>query len=155
MIKLYTTPNCLGSNKAREFLVDNKLEFEEKNFLKTPLTKEELMDILFLTENGFEDLIGVHSKTCKQLDLDFDEMTIDELIALILKYPTMLHRPIIIEYAKTGVPVRLLVGYSKDEIKQFLNKSYERFYQVEDKFTADNEEIDKNIDARSNIIRKK
>lgn len=59
MIKLFITNGCLGCRKTIKFFKDHDIEFVKKDFSKTKLTKKELMDILSLTENGFNDIISI------------------------------------------------------------------------------------------------
>ncbi|MDR0826198.1 MAG: transcriptional regulator Spx, partial [Mycoplasmataceae bacterium] len=59
MIKIYTSPACLGCRKAIEFFKKNNLEYREKDFTKYALSKQELLDILSLSENGFDDILSI------------------------------------------------------------------------------------------------
>jgi regulatory protein spx len=117
MISLYTTPSCTSCRKARLWLDDNKLPFNERNIFRDPLTTDELRTILSLTENGTEDIISTRSKVYQKLAIDLDELRLDELMALIRQYPNLLRRPIIVEGDK------LQVGYNEDDIRQFVPRS--------------------------------
>ena len=52
MITLFLSPSCTSCRKARAWLTKHHLEFKEHNIVTSPLTKEELLSILALTENG-------------------------------------------------------------------------------------------------------
>jgi regulatory protein spx len=42
--------------------------------MTSPLTADELQQILSLTENGTDDLISTRSKVFQKLDIDLDEL---------------------------------------------------------------------------------
>nr|WP_227655638.1 ArsC/Spx/MgsR family protein [Enterococcus avium] len=71
------------------------LEFEERNILTEPLTRDEIKEILSLTETGTEDIISTRSKVYSKLDIDFDTITFNELVAIVEEHPGLLRRPII------------------------------------------------------------
>jgi len=72
------------------------------------------MDILQKSENGTTDIISTRSKIVMENNIDFEEMTISQLIAFILENPSILKRPLIVDDR------RLQVGYNADEIRTFI-----------------------------------
>ncbi len=82
--------------------------------MTSPLTAEELKNILALTENGTDDLISTRSKVFQKLDIDVDELSVKQLIGLIETYPSLLRRPIILDEK------RMQIGFNEDEIRAFL-----------------------------------
>lgn len=125
MIRLYTTNSCTSCRKAKKWLIDHQLPFEEKNFSLSPITSEELKDILLLTEEGTEDIISVRSKVYKKIEKDMNELTLNELLRLVEEHPGLLRRPIMIDEK------RLQIGFNEDEIRCFLPRSLrkEELYQ--------------------------
>lgn len=120
MIKLYISPSCTSCRKARAWLKEKGLEFEERNIFSDPLNSDEIREILSLTELGTEEIISTRSKIYEKLNIDFDRLSTNELIALIEKYPGLLRRPIILD------SLRLQVGYNEDEIHQFIPREIRR-----------------------------
>lgn len=118
MIKLYTTPSCTSCRKAKLWLDAHELEYEEVNFFKTPITKNELRQILMNTENGTSDVISVRSKIYKKLAIDFDSLSFNEFLDVITENPGLLRRPIMIEESK------MMIGYNEDEIRCFVPRDY-------------------------------
>lgn len=114
MIKLYTAPSCSSCRKAKVWLTEHEMPFEERNIFAHPLTKDHLLEILKLTENGTEDIISTRSRIFQKLATDFDDLKLDELIELLEKHPDLLRRPIILDEK------RLQVGYNEDDIHQFI-----------------------------------
>ncbi|WP_086314163.1 regulatory protein Spx [Enterococcus sp. 7F3_DIV0205] len=114
MLKLYTTNSCTSCRKARRWLIDHDIPFEEKNFGTTPITLDELKNILILTEEGTEDIISIRSKVFQKLDTDINELPLHALLELVKENPGLLRRPIMIDEK------RLQIGFNEDEIRCFL-----------------------------------
>ena len=72
--------------------------------------------MLSLTESGVEEIISKRSSAYKKLSkiLDFDSLTLNELVDLILKNEKLLRSPLVID------DYRLQVGYNEDDIRKFL-----------------------------------
>ena len=120
MIKLFSSSSCASCRKAKTWLKNQGLEFEERNILTEPLTRDEIKEILSLTETGTEDIISTRSKVYSKLDIDFDTITFNELVAIVEKHPSLLRRPIITD------GLRLQIGFNEDEIHQFIPREVRR-----------------------------
>ncbi len=123
MIVIYTTPSCGSCRKAKKWLEHYNIPYIEKNIFISTLHKEELKNILKLTDNGFADIISTRSKIFKSSNLDINSMKISEIINFIKKYPSILKRPIIVDSAKET----LQIGYNNDDIRIFLPKYLRRW----------------------------
>lgn len=117
MVKIFISPYCASCRKARKFLQEMEVPHEVINIFSTQLTKEDLLEILKRSDVGTDDLISTRSKIYKEGGIDIDSMTLDELLDFILKNPTVMKRPIIIDDRK------LAVGYDPDEITAFLPRA--------------------------------
>ncbi|HLR92159.1 MAG TPA: Spx/MgsR family RNA polymerase-binding regulatory protein [Atopostipes sp.] len=134
MITLYVSSSCTSCRKAKAWLEEHNLEFEEKNIYHEPLTKEELKEILMLTDEGTEEIISYRSEAYKNLTVDLDTLSINELLDLFIEEPSLVRRPIIMDYR------RLQIGFNDDEIRMFLPREvreinfaaiHERLQEVE------------------------
>lgn len=114
MVNLYTSPSCTSCRKARAWLKEHDIPFKERNIFSEPLTKDEIKQILRMTEDGTEEIISTRSKVFQELGINLDDLTMDELLDLVEKNPGLLRRPIIMD------DKRLQVGYNEDEIRRFL-----------------------------------
>lgn len=114
MVTLYTSPSCTSCRKARAWLEEHNIPFEERNIFSNPLNVDEIKQILQMTEDGTEEIISKRSKIFQDLDIDLDELPLQKLYTLIQKNPVLLRRPIIMDSK------RLQVGYNEDEIRRFL-----------------------------------
>ncbi|GAA0363094.1 transcriptional regulator SpxA [Alkalibacterium iburiense] len=114
MITLYVSPSCTSCRKAKAWLEENNLTFEEKNIFHEPLTKEEIKNILSLTEEGTSELISYRSQAYQALDVDIEELSLSDLLTLFEEQPSLIRRPIIMDER------RLQIGYNEEEIRCFL-----------------------------------
>ena len=78
------------------------------------------MQVLRMTENGTEEIISTRSRTFQNLKINLDDLSIDQLIDLVEKNPSLLRRPIIMDDR------RLQVGHNEDEIRRFLPRKVRR-----------------------------
>lgn len=114
MIQLYVTPSSTSCRKARAWLEENGIEYQESNLFSEPLPFQELKRMLQLTEEGTSEIISTRSKAFQELNVDIDDLTISELYDIILDNPSLLRRPIMFDNK------RLVVGYNEDEIRAFI-----------------------------------
>ena len=114
MITIYTTPSCSSCRKAKKWLDDHKITYEEKNLFNQRITEQDIDMMLENAENGFEDIISTRSKIFKEENLDVEDMRMSELKSFILDNPSVLKRPIIIDGQK------MQVGYNDEEIRVFI-----------------------------------
>lgn len=130
MVDLYVSPSCTSCRKARAWLEKHNIPFKERNIFSEPLTKKELLKILRMTENGTEKIISTRSRAFQQLRINLDDLSIDQLLDLVEKNPSLLRRPIIMDD-------RLQVGYNEDEIRRFLPRKVRRLELAEAQKIAD------------------
>lgn len=114
MIKLYVSPSCTSCRKAKAWLEEHDLAYIEKNIYHDPLTKEDIKEILTLTENGTEDIISFRSQAYQNLEEDLESLSFNELLDLLIEEPSLVRRPIIMDDR------RLQIGYNEEDIRMFL-----------------------------------
>lgn len=83
MLNLYTSPSCTSCRKAKAWLKEHDISFKERNIFANPLNKEEIMQVLRMTENGTEEIISTRSRTFQNLKINLDDLSIDQLIDLV------------------------------------------------------------------------
>ena len=131
MVTLYSSPSCTSCRKAKQWLVDHNLPFIERNLNKEPLRAEDVKAMLRLTEDGTEELISTRSKIFSELTIDLYDMSINKLIDLIVMYPSLLKRQIILD------DQRMQIGYNDDEIRRFLPREVRQRELIRATFKAD------------------
>ncbi|HAQ57231.1 MAG TPA: transcriptional regulator Spx [Acholeplasmatales bacterium] len=114
MITLYTSSSCSSCRKAKRWLDENRIAYKEKNIVGIRLTRDDIINMLKFTENGFEDIISTRSKIFKDSNMDTEEMRFGELADFIIDNPTILKRPIIVN------DKIMQTGYNEDEIRAFI-----------------------------------
>lgn len=114
VVTLYSSSSCTSCRKARSWLEDHDITFEERNIFKQPLSKEEIKGIFRLSEEGTEQIISTRSKVFTDLQIEIDDLQLNALVDLIQANPAILKRPIMLDNR------RLQVGYNEDEIRLFL-----------------------------------
>ncbi|MDR0920829.1 MAG: transcriptional regulator SpxA [Lactobacillales bacterium] len=120
MLKLFTSPSCTSCRKARAWLQEHAIPYEERNMMSDPLTADELRKILSMTEDGTSDIISTRSKAFQQLRIDLEELSVMELLNLLHDNPSLLRRPMMLDAR------RLQIGFNEDEIRCFLPREIRR-----------------------------
>ncbi|MGM9951454.1 MAG: transcriptional regulator Spx, partial [Lysinibacillus sp.] len=104
-VTIYTQSSCSSSRKALKWLNENEIAYTEKRITSQPLTLAEFKNILSMTEDGTDEIIATNSNDFKNLDIDIDHLSIQELYNLIQQHPRMLRSPILLDEK------RIQVGY--------------------------------------------
>jgi arsenate reductase len=92
----YHNPRCSKSRTALAFVKEQADALEVIEYMKNPLSKDELIDI-----NRKLDLVSAHQMVRSKED-EFklagltDESSDDDVLSAIAKYPRLLERPIIV-----------------------------------------------------------
>ncbi|MFV0479757.1 MAG: transcriptional regulator Spx [Anaerorhabdus sp.] len=114
MIVIYTSPGCSSCRKVKSWLNEKKLPYIEKNIFTTLLNEVEVKHLLQRSENGTDDIISKRSKIIRNLEIDLDQLSINELVEFVRNNPTVLKRPIILNEKV------FQVGYDEEEIDAFI-----------------------------------
>ena len=73
-----------------------EMDIESRDFFKDPFTETELKKIIKMTGKKPKELLRKRDKTYKEMNLDQNKKTDSEIIKLMVKYPGLILRPIII-----------------------------------------------------------
>lgn len=112
---------CKSTKKARQWMINNKIPFVERNIKEEPLTVLELQEILRMTIDGTDDIIAKRSAAYKNMNSDFNELSLLEFLEIVHKEPRLLKSPIIIDNNK------LQIGYHEEEMRRFLPRKTRKF----------------------------
>jgi len=122
-VTIYTQSSCSSSRKAIKWLKENGITFTEKRITSQPLTLAEFKNILRMTEDGTDEIIATNSNDFKNLNIDIDQLSIQDLYNLIQQYPRMLRSPILLDEK------RIQVGYNEMDIRRFIPRKV-RAYEL-------------------------
>jgi regulatory protein spx len=117
MIKIYYSPSCSSCRKVKKWFDDQHIPYESKDIFGNSLSDLDLKEIITKCIDGTDDIISPRSKIVSENHIDFDDMTVSELIAFIRKNPSILRRPIIVD------DHRVQVGYNAEEIRTFIPRA--------------------------------
>ena len=113
-MKFYTYPSCTSCRKAKSFLKQNGIAYEERHLFREPPTREELLEIIKRTHNGLDDILSTRSRTFKELNVEIDDLTVSQLLDILHDEPRLLRRPILVDGEK------LIIGYNKHAMEELL-----------------------------------
>ena len=97
-IKLYHNPRCSKSRKALELLSSQNVEFEIVKYLEVGILQKDLEYILKNLKFDKNSIVRKNEQTFKDLNIDVNESSIDELIKFIVENPIIIERPLAIKY---------------------------------------------------------
>jgi len=80
-----------------------KEDIEKRDFFKEPFSETELEKIIKATGKKPTEMLRKRDRMYKELDLEKTKMTDNQLIKLMVKYPGLVLRPIIVTKNKTYV----------------------------------------------------
>ena len=80
-----------------------KIDVEARDFFKDPFTESELKKIIKMTGKKPQEMLRKRDKMYKELDLENIKKTDIQLIKLMVKYPGLILRPIVITKNKAHV----------------------------------------------------
>ena len=94
-MKIYHNPRCTKSRQGLALLQNSDVDFEIIEYLKTPLTKDELKDLLQKLGIPASELIRKNEAIWKEQFKNKD-LTEAELIDAMIEFPKLIERPIVV-----------------------------------------------------------
>lgn len=98
--RIYHNPNCSKCRETLSLLNDANVETEIVEYLNTPPSREELVDILKMLDMKPRELMRQHENEYKDNNLDDKALSEDTLIDAMLRFPKLIERPIVIRNGK-------------------------------------------------------
>jgi len=95
-LKIYHKSTCITCKKVITEIERMNADIEKRDFFKDPFSEIELKKIIKMTRKNPIELLRKRDKMYKELDLDNNKKTDAQLIKLMVKYPGLLMRPIVI-----------------------------------------------------------
>jgi len=110
----YGYPKCGTCRKAKKWLEDKGLEFEDVNIAENPPTKEELQKMIGNSGMDIKKFFNVSGMKYRELNLKDKllEMTDDEKVELLATDGMLIKRPIVTDGSK------VTVGFKEDEFQE-------------------------------------
>ncbi len=101
-LTIYHNPRCSKSRCALETLTEKGEEVEVIEYLKTPLTKKILKNLLMKLNMKPIDIIRVNEDVFKK-NFKGKNFTDDEWIQILIENPVLLQRPIVVSEYKAEI----------------------------------------------------
>jgi arsenate reductase len=95
-VTIYHNPACGTSRNVLGLIRNSGVEPRIIEYLKTPPSREELVDFIRRMDILVQDLLRRKGTPYDELGLDDPKWTDDELIDLMLKHPILINRPIVV-----------------------------------------------------------
>lgn len=114
-IRIYHNAKCSKSREGMCLIQDAGANVEVIEYTKTPLSEEELTDIIHKLGIKPKDLVRTKEETYKTKFAD-RKMTPKQWIKAMIKHPELMERPIVVKGDKAviGRPPSLIVDLLKD-----------------------------------------
>ncbi|MEE4012014.1 arsenate reductase (glutaredoxin) [Roseibium sp. FZY0029] len=93
---IYHNPNCGTSRNTLEMIRKSGVEPQVIEYLKTPPSREELVDLIARTGLPVRDILRQKGTPYDELGLGDDKWTDDQLIDFMMEHPILINRPIVV-----------------------------------------------------------
>ena len=114
MVLFIEYPKCSTCKKAKKWLLDNNIEFEDRNIVEDTPTKEELKKWIKESKKDIKKFFNTSGLKYKELNLkeELTNMTDEEKIKLLSSDGMLIKRPLVITENK------ILTGFREKEWKE-------------------------------------
>ena len=99
-LKIYYKPSCITCKRTLSELERMKIDLDKRDFFKDSLSESELKKILELLKKKPSEILRKRDKMYKELDFENKKFTDSQIIKMMVKYPGLIQRPIIISKNK-------------------------------------------------------
>jgi Spx/MgsR family transcriptional regulator len=93
IIDFYCWNSCNTCRQTKAYLVEKGYELNYRDFFKEPFTKSEIQTLL--SGRPAAEMFNARSPSVKDLGINSDSLTSDEMIELMLVEPRLIRRPIV------------------------------------------------------------
>ena len=94
-IYFFHNKRCSKSREVKKYLDENNVKYSVVDYLNILPNKNFLKNVLVKLENNFEEIIRINEKIYKNLKIDENEHTFENIMNLVTKYPVLMQRPIV------------------------------------------------------------
>lgn len=104
-LTVYEKPTCTTCRKLYALLTERGIDFESVQYHVTGLSEQELRELLSKLGTGPRGVLRTREPLIKELGLDREEVSDEELIARMVQHPELVQRPIVV-HGKRAVLAR-------------------------------------------------
>lgn len=95
-VTVYHNPSCGTSRSVLELVRNAGIEPEVVLYLKTPLSRKQLEEIVHHGQLTARDILRTKEKLCAELGLDKPDATDSQILDAIAQNPILLNRPVVV-----------------------------------------------------------
>src|SRR5210317_2183856 len=99
MYKIYHNSRCKKSRAGLQYLRDKGVEYEIIEYLKEPISEDELKDLLVRLHKKPQEMIRTQEELYRK-ELKGKNFTDDEWVKIMVENPKLLQRPIVVKGPK-------------------------------------------------------
>ena len=100
---IYHNPHCSKSRATMELLTEKGLDIQVVKYLDTPPDRESMIDLLEMLGVEPRELMRKGEQEYADNNLADENLSRDELIDAMLKFPRLIERPIVIKDGKAAI----------------------------------------------------
>lgn len=96
-ITIYHKPTCTTCRQTVQLLKDSGTPFTAVNYYEQTFTKDQLKKILKKAGLSPKDVLRTKEEIYKELELAKKDLSDDALLDLMVKYPDLIQRPLVVK----------------------------------------------------------
>ena len=120
VIKFYHNPRCSKSRQALKLISSQNITLEIIKYLDEGISKLDLENIFKMLEIDKNNFLRKNEKSFKDLNINLNTISTDQLIKLIIENPIIIQRPLAIKYEK-DVFIDAIIGRPPEMVLNLLN----------------------------------
>ena len=120
VIKFYHNPRCSKSRQALKLISSQNITLEIIKYLDEGISKLDLENIFNTLEIDKNNFLRKNEKSFKDLNINLNTISTDQLIKLIIENPIIIQRPLAIKYEK-DVFIDAIIGRPPEIVLNLLN----------------------------------
>jgi len=120
VIKFYHNPRCSKSRQALKLISSQNITLEIIKYLDEGISKLDLENIFKMLEIDKNNFLRKNEKSFKDLNINLNTISTDQLIKLIIENPIIIQRPLAIKYEK-DVFINAVIGRPPEMVLNLLN----------------------------------
>jgi arsenate reductase len=104
MITIWHNSRCGKSRDAIKLLDEKSVKYEVFEYLKQPISIQDIKNLInMLGLSDVREMLRKKEKEYKELNLDSEEKTQEDIIYTVMKNPKLIERPIVIKDSKAAI----------------------------------------------------
>ena len=120
VIKFYHNPRCSKSRQVLQLISSQNITLEIIKYLDEGISKLDLENIFNTLEIDKNNFLRKNEKSFKDLNINLNTISTDQLIKLIIENPIIIQRPLAIKYEK-DIFINAIIGRPPEMILNLLN----------------------------------